>query len=193
MAGDGDGGGFFLLAWGLWASVFGWVVATDFRGAARRLHAMSARAAPFGGGRPPAVGVGFVRFVAGVFALVGPVALVAGALMSLRDQAAPEPLPRLPLPFAVFAALGTGAALWTLWRRSGPLRLEWAEGGTVRRAAAVVLTGTLVAVPAILVLGRTAATLLVWLLGGAAGVVLLLGRRDRTGSGPGADDVRAPR
>ncbi|MFF7676274.1 hypothetical protein [Actinacidiphila glaucinigra] len=58
-----------------------------------------------------------------------------------------------------------------LWRRSGPLRLERAEGGTVRRAAAVVLTGTLVAVPAI----------------------LLLGRRDRTGSGPGADDVRAPR
>ncbi|MEU1536870.1 hypothetical protein ABZ461_01820 [Actinacidiphila glaucinigra] len=39
------------------------------------------------------------------------------------------------------------------------------------------------AVPAILVLGRTAATLLVWLLGG----------RDRTGFGPGADDVRAPR
>ncbi|MFJ9913369.1 hypothetical protein [Actinacidiphila glaucinigra] len=105
-------------------------------------------------------------------------------------RAAPEPL---PLPFAAFAVLPAGAALWTLWRRSGPLRPEWAQGGTVRRAAAVVLTGTLVAVPAILVLGRTAATLLVWLLGGAAGVVLLLGGRDRVGSAPGADDVRAPR
>ncbi|WP_406264330.1 hypothetical protein OH779_14290 [Actinacidiphila glaucinigra] len=79
------------------------------------------------------------------------------------------------------------------WRRSGPLRPEWAQGGAFRRAAAVLLTGTLVAVPAILVLGRTAATFLVWLLGGAAGVVLLLGRRARTGSGPGADDVRVPR
>ncbi|MFB7288398.1 hypothetical protein [Actinacidiphila glaucinigra] len=192
MAGGGDGGAFFSVIWGLGASGFGWILVTDFRGAARRFHAMSARSVPFGGDRPPVVGVGFVRFVAGVFALVGPVVLVTGLLDLVRDPAAPEPMPRPPLPLAVFAVLGAGVGLWTFWRRSGVLRPEWAKGGTLRRAAAVVLTGVLVAFPALLVLGRTTPMLLVWLLGGAAGVVLLPGRRDGTGSGPGADDVRAP-
>ncbi|MDX2650477.1 hypothetical protein PV341_44405 [Streptomyces sp. PA03-1a] len=179
MAGGGGGGALFSVVWGLGATGFGWVLVTDFRGAARRFHTMSSRSAPFGGGRPPAVGIGFVRCVAGVFALAGPVVLVTGLLVLVRDPAAPERLPRLPFPFAVFAILGAGVGLWTFWRRSGVLRLEWAEGGTVRRAAAAVLTGVLVAFPVLFVLGRTMPMLLVWLLGGIAGGVLLVGRRDR--------------
>ncbi|MDX2709745.1 hypothetical protein PV350_44135 [Streptomyces sp. PA03-6a] len=137
---------------------------------------MPSRSAPFGGGRPPAVGIGFVRFVAGVFALAGPVVLVTGPLALVRDPAAPERMPRLPFPFAVFAVfavsavLGAGVGLRAFWRRSGVLRLEWAEGGTVRRAAAV-LTGVLVAFPVLFVLGRTMSMLLVRLLGGTAGGV----------------------
>ncbi|MFF7213679.1 hypothetical protein ACFZAU_24585 [Streptomyces sp. NPDC008238] len=192
MAGGGDGGGFFLLVWGLGASGLGWIVATDFRGAARRFHAMSARSLPFGGSRPPAVGVGFLRLVAGVFALAGPVALVSGLLMFVRDPAAPEPMPRPPLPVALFGVLAGGLALWTFWRRSGLLRVEWARGGGVRRTAVVVLMGALVAFAALFAFGRTTPMLLVWLLGGLAGGVLLFGGRDRTPPGPGADDVRAP-
>lgn len=80
---DGDSaGGLFSVAWGLWATGVGWIVVTDFRGAARRFHAVSARSVSSGKTGTPRVGVGFVRFVAGVFALVGPVVLVSVTCLS---------------------------------------------------------------------------------------------------------------
>ncbi len=68
--------------------------------------------------------------------------------------------------------VSAGSAAHSAAGRAIPYSSATSRAGRSRRgAAAVVLTGTLVAVPA----------------------VLLLGGRDRTGSGPGADDVRAPR
>ncbi len=49
MAGSGGGSGLFSVAWGVWATGFGWIVATDFRGAAHRFHSLSQRSVPFGG------------------------------------------------------------------------------------------------------------------------------------------------
>ncbi|WP_431961212.1 hypothetical protein [Actinacidiphila sp. bgisy160] len=187
---DGDAaGGLFTVAWGLWATGFGWIVATDFRGAARRFHALSEWSVPFGRTGTPRVGVGFVRFVAGVFALVGPVVLVGGLLELGRGHVRPEGFPRMPVSLAVFAALLAVLGLWMFWRPSGWLRREWDGGGGVRRAATVVITVAGTGFQAALVLGRPVATLALWLLGGAAGMLLL----PTPAAAPGHGDAQIPR
>ncbi|MFD5065290.1 hypothetical protein [Streptomyces sp. NPDC058394] len=77
-AGGGNGGGLFSAAWGLWATGFGWIIATDFRGAARRFHGMSQKFTLFDRATTSVNGVGFVRCVAGVFALAGPPSWFSG-------------------------------------------------------------------------------------------------------------------
>ncbi|MFF3894006.1 hypothetical protein ACFYY3_12595 [Streptomyces sp. NPDC001812] len=170
----------FLVAWGVFATAFGWIVATDFRGAARRFHAMSRAATPFGGAGASCVGVGFLRAVAGVFGLIGPFVLGAGLLDLWRGEAGPgglPPVPSLPAWLLVCEALVAGVGLWMTWRRSGMLRREWDAGTALRRAAVVVLTASVAAFLVTLSLGQGGWAVVSWLVGGLCSLTLLLGRR----------------
>ncbi|MGW8765624.1 hypothetical protein ACWGN5_24295 [Streptomyces sp. NPDC055815] len=167
----------FPLVWGVFATVFGWVVATDFRGAARRLHVMSRAASPFGGAGTPTPGVGFLRVLAGVFALVGPVVLVSGTVGLWRGEEGPEEMPVPPVGFVVVEALVAGVFLWRAWRRSGLLRREWDAGTGLRRAAVAGLTAAFVAFVVTLGFGWGTWMMTSWLVGGLCGVSLLVGRR----------------
>ncbi|GHE57146.1 hypothetical protein [Streptomyces capitiformicae] len=177
MAASGGGSGLFSMAWGIWATGFGWIIASDFRGAAHRFYELSQRSVPFSARRAPLVGVGFLRILAGVFALIGPAVLVGGLLELVRGEGASDRLPQLPVPLAATVVLVGAFGLWTAWRPSGLLRREWAEGADLQRAAVAVVTAALVGFPATLALGHQTAMLASWLGGGLAGLVLLLSGR----------------
>ncbi|MFC9034232.1 hypothetical protein [Streptomyces arboris] len=164
----------FSLAWGTFATTLGWIVATDFRGAAHRFSAFSHAAAPFGGSGAPVLGVGFFRLVAGVFALIGPIVLVTGLLDLWRGEAKAFRLPPADGWFVVMEAVILGAALWSYWRRSGLLRRQWEAGNGLRRAAVAGVTASIVAFAALLALGRETWMMAAWLLGGLCGITLLL-------------------
>ncbi|MFV0132009.1 hypothetical protein ACLGIH_01840 [Streptomyces sp. HMX87] len=169
----------FSVVWGVFATAFGWIVATDFRGAAHRYHALSRSTVPFGGVGMPMVGVGFFRLVAGVFALAGPVVLAVGLLSLWRGGAGPDALPTVPAWFVMVEALIAGVLLWWTWRRPGLLRREWEAGTGVRRAAAAGVTVSVVAFVVTLGVGCGAWAMASWLVGGLCMLTLLPG--DRTG------------
>ncbi|MFB7760022.1 hypothetical protein ACWD33_20080 [Streptomyces xiamenensis] len=173
--------GLFTVMWGLTATAFGWIVATDFRDAARRLELMSRRSLPFGLGRQPVpviAGVPVLRLVAGVFGLVGPVVLVVGLVeLAGPDSAVTSAMPRPPLPFLLFATVPVALGLWMMWRPSGPLRGEWAGGGVVRRAAVVVLTLSVLCGLFAFVFDAMTVLPLCWLSAAVSGLILLPGRR----------------
>lgn len=176
------GGALFSVVWGLGATGFGWVVATNFRGAADRFLRLSQRSVPFGRGRPAPVSVGFVRVLAGVFALIGPVMLVVGVLGVLDGQWSPGRFPELPLFMAVAMVVVTAVSLWTFWRQPGMLRREWAAGGALQRTACAVATAAVLGFPATMAIGDVTAMLIDWLVGGLACLLLLVaGRADRDG------------
>ncbi|CAL9495592.1 hypothetical protein SUDANB176_03336 [Streptomyces sp. enrichment culture] len=177
----------FSVAWGVFATAFGWIVATDFRGAAHRFHALSHTAVPFGGGAS-GVGVGFLRVVAGVFALVGPLVLAGGLLDLWRGGAGPDGLPPVPARFAVLQVLFGGVVLWWMWRRSGLLRREWDAGTGPRRAAVAGLTASVVAFTVTLGFGWGTWAMASWLVGCPCALTLLLsGRTDEpSDTGPAA-------
>ncbi|AJF67969.1 hypothetical protein [Streptomyces vietnamensis] len=170
-----------LLAWGVFATAFGWIVVTDFRGAAHRLHAMSRAATPFGGAGAPNGGVGFLRFLAGVFALVGPFVLGSGLLDLWRGAEGPGEMPSPPVEFVVVEAIVAGVFLWRMWRRSGLLRREWDAGTGLRRAAVAGLSVAIVAFVVTLGAGWGTWMMTSWLVGGLCGIGLLVA--GRTGQG----------
>ncbi|MFE5594723.1 hypothetical protein [Streptomyces sp. NPDC056549] len=173
------------LSWGVFATAFGWIVATDFRGAAHRLHALSRAAGPFGGA--PTASIGLLRLVAAVFAVAGPFVLVSGLLDLWHGEKGPGALPSFPAWFVAVEALIAGVFLWTMWRPSGPLRREWAGATRVGRAAVAVLTVSFVAFLVTLAAGWGTGVGVSWLVGGLCGVALLLGRRTGTASGGGPE------
>ncbi|MEU3054638.1 hypothetical protein [Streptomyces griseus] len=164
----------FALVWGTFATTLGWVVATDFRGAAHRFSAFSHAATPFGGSGATVMGVGFFRLVAGMFALVGPIVLVTGLLALWRGEAEAVSLPPVPAGFVAVEAVIVGVALWSTWRRSSFLRRQWEGGNGPRRAAVAGVTAAIVAFAALLALGSGTWMLVAWLLGGLCGITLLL-------------------
>ncbi|WP_320781845.1 hypothetical protein [Streptomyces sp. CRN 30] len=173
-----------LLVWGTVATAFGWIVATDARGAAHRFLAASRAARPFGGADSPFLSIGFLRVFAGLFALAGPVVLVRGLLDLWHGEPGPGALPRVPVWFAVAEAVIVGLVLWTSWRRSGTLRRAWAAGGGPRRTAAVGVTAAIVVFAVLLAAGQGTAAALTWLAGGACALTLLLtGQRSRSAGG----------
>ncbi|WP_327425728.1 hypothetical protein OG612_42280 (plasmid) [Streptomyces sp. NBC_01527] len=173
-AGGGNGGGLFSVAWGLWATGFGWIIATDFRGAARRFHGMSQKFTLFDRASTSGNGVGFVRCVAGVFALAGPLILVFGIVELLKGHPGPTQLPQPPLAVTLTTPLFGAVGLWALYRRSGPLRHYWVDGTALQRAAATVITAAVIAFWATVLLGNVPAIVTSWLAGGLAGLTLLL-------------------
>lgn len=165
----------FSVAWGVFATALGWIVATDFRGAAQRFHTLSHAVVPFGDADAPVVGVGFFRSLAGVFALAGPVVLVGGLMDVWRGETGSFGLPSVPVWLVVVEAAVVGVVLWRAWRRSGVLRREWEAGSGLRRAAAVGITASLAAFVVTLDLGGGMWMTASWLAGGLCGLTLLLG------------------
>ncbi|MET8218118.1 hypothetical protein [Streptomyces hirsutus] len=175
----------FSVAWGVFATALGWIVATDFRGAAHRFHTLSQAAMPFGGVGVSVVSVGFFRLVAGVFALAGPVVLVSGLVKVWRGEAGSDSLSPIPAWFAVVEAAIVGVVLWRTWQRSGVLRREWDAGNGPRRAAVAGLTTSVVAFVVTLGFGWGPWMMASWLVGGLCGLTLLLGGRPGTPSDTG--------
>ncbi|MDV9187643.1 hypothetical protein R6L23_05305 [Streptomyces sp. SR27] len=167
----------FDVAWGVFATALGWIVATDFRGAAHRFHALSRAFVPFGGAGVSVVGVGFFRLVAGIFALVGPVVLVSGLTDVWRGEAESHSLPPISAWFVVAEAMIVGGVLWRTWQRSGVLRREWDAGSVQRRVAASGLTASLVAFVVTFGFGWGTWMVVSWLAGGLCGLTLLLSDR----------------
>ncbi|MFP3987961.1 hypothetical protein U9R90_10735 [Streptomyces sp. E11-3] len=167
--------GLFLLVWGIAATAFGWTVATDFHGAARRMVQRSAHRGQSIAGLQP---VRFVRIVAGFFAVLGPVMLVRGA-RGLGSDGIGTFFPRLPLGFAVMAMVWSLAGVVVVWRRTrSPLRWAW-SGGPSQRAAAVIGTVVGPLLPLSLWTGYGWLSAAIVLVGVAAGVVLLVGSHPR--------------
>ncbi|MGW4158650.1 hypothetical protein [Streptomyces sp. NPDC004788] len=183
MAGSGGGGGLYALMAGVWMECYGVVVATNFRGAAHRMHAMSTRSVSFGEPfwrRPP--GVRFVRVLAGVFALMGPLLLFLGVRQVGRGEALTDS-PPMPLPFALFMLVGVALAVWGQWRRGSWLRREWSAGARRHRVAAVMVTGGFLGFAAGLGLGLQLLWVSSWSLAAGASLYLLVaGRADRQDS-----------
>ncbi|MER7521305.1 hypothetical protein [Streptomyces sp. NPDC126499] len=178
MSGSGGGGALYALVVGTGMTGFGLVLATDFRGAARRLRESSLRSAPSGGPfwrRRP--GVGFVRLLGAAFALLGPVILALGAVQAARGDVLVGDSPRLPVPFLLFLLLAVAVGMGNEWRRNGRLRREWADGGRGQRAASVVISGSFAGFAAGLGLGLQLLWLLSWALGAGAGLFLLVAGR----------------
>ncbi|WP_410539412.1 hypothetical protein [Streptomyces sp. KL2] len=176
----------FSVAWGVFAAAFGWIVATDFRGAAQRFHTLSHAAVPFGDADAPVVGVGFLRSLAGVFALAGPVVLVGGLMDVWGGETGSFGLPSVPAWVVVVEAAVVGVVLWRAWRRSGVLRREWEAGNGLRRIAVAGLTASLVAFVMALGFGGGTWMTASWLVGGLCGLALLPGGRPGKPSGTGA-------
>ena len=176
----------FSVAWGMFATALGWIVATDFRGAAHRFHTLSQAVMPFGGVGVSMVGVGFFRLLAGVFALAGPIVLISGLMDLWRGKAGAGSLPAVPVWFVVVEAAIVCVAFRRTWRRSGALRREWDAGNGLRRAAAAGLSASAVAFVVMLGFGWETWMVASWLAGGLCGLALLLGDR------PGMPPVTGP-
>ncbi len=171
---SGAGGTVYSLVWGAFVTTLGWVLATDFRGAAHRFHAFTHAATPFRGSGAPVVGVGFLRLVAGVFALTGPIVLVSGLLDLWRGEAEGYSSPPVSGWFVLVEAVIVGAILWSAWRRSGFLRRQWGPGSVLWRTAAAGVTASVGVFAALLALGWGTWMPAAWLLGGLCGITLLL-------------------
>ncbi|MEU8621475.1 hypothetical protein [Streptomyces sp. NPDC048623] len=180
--------GLFLVMWGIFATVLGTIVATNFRGAAYRVNDM---ARPWPGARGRSPGVGFHRVIAGVFALVGPVTLVKGVGELMRGDAFVSGMPRLPLPFLAWMVIVAAVGLWTVWRPEGQLRLQWVGGGRLGRALAVASSLGWLGFAAGIVLGQEVLMVVSWAVFGAAGILTLVVNTPtgEPGEAPGDDAV----
>ncbi|MGW0661232.1 hypothetical protein [Streptodolium elevatio] len=163
------------MAWGIGATALGVVIATDFRGAARRVYGLAARSVWSAAHRDPSRrAVAFLRAGAGLFALAGPIALAWGVFELSRRRQGPGFPERFPTPVIVMWFLIAAVGLLQLWTRSGWLRRACAKGGTLRRAAAAVLTAAMVGSVAAGSFGQPVTMLCCWLVGMSAALTLLL-------------------
>jgi hypothetical protein len=145
-------GGLFLLAWGLFASVIGMGLVTNYRGFADKF-AQSAYASSSGLRRLPPWKrtperpdelprrAKMARLIAIPFAVLGPITTIAGVVQILHGHIAIPRGPVLPLPFAL-AFIGVAAvAIGQYWRRGGFLRVAAQQGGWMRVAAIIASAG----------------------------------------------------
>jgi hypothetical protein len=180
--------GFFLLAWGLFASVIGLGLVTNFRGFAdmftRSAYASSSwmrRVPPWKWMRRKsdeeelADRVKLARLIAIPFAFLGPIVTVVGVVQMLRGHVAVPRGPALPLPFALAFVGFALIAMFQYWRRGGFFRLAARRGGWMRGAAIVASLGA-VAFGVFTALGQTTLGVAGWLVGGLASVPLVMSR-----------------
>jgi hypothetical protein len=181
--------GFFLLAWGIFATLIGWGLATNFRGFSDRFtqsaYASSSRMRRV----PPwkwiqhgtdaeelASRAKLSRLIGIPFAILGPIVTVAGVVQMARGHIAVPRGPVLPLPYAL-ALIGAGVlALVQYWRRGGLFRLAARQSGWMRAAAIVASLGT-VSFGVFVALGFTTLGIVGLLAGGLASVPLVVPRK----------------
>ncbi|MER7173986.1 hypothetical protein [Streptomyces mesophilus] len=158
------------LAWGLFATIFGVPVATDYRGIAwRAVRYMET----YGRGVRVADPVRFIRLIAGFFAVAGPISLIVG-LTQLGTVGIGALFPRPSLPYAVMISAIAAAAQAFAWRHPGsPLLLVTHD--RMRRIAALILTAIVVPFPFILWAGLGMLAFVVCLVGLVAGVLVAIG------------------
>lgn len=184
--GDQHASGFFLLAWGLFASAIGWGIITDFRGFAD-FYTRGAMSSSSGLRRIPpwkwlprksaeqelAERRRQVRFIAIPFAIIGPIVTVAGVVEMLHGHFAISRGPALPLPIALFFIGITLVAIIQYWRRGYFFRHAAAQGGWALVTAIIATLGAL-SFGVFTALGQTTLGIAGWLVGGLAAIAMAM-------------------
>ena len=185
---DQSAPGFFLLAWGLFASVIGLGLVTNFRGFAERFTEISNASSAWMRRVPPwkwqrrrtdkaelAKRVRLSRLIAIPFAVLGPIMTVAGVVQMVRGHIAVPRGPVLSLPVALWFLGIAVLAMVQYWRRGGFFRLAARQGGWMRGAAIVASMGV-VSFGVFTVLGQTTLGIAGWLVAGLASVPMIMSR-----------------
>jgi len=186
--------GLFLLAWGLFASVFGLAMVTNFRGFAdnvarrRRVSRAGLWKTPSWKMQPqdPAARVKQQRLFAVPFAIIGPIVTVIGIISishkgigSFGPSAPPGPVRIVVIGFAV------AAVAWPWLWRNGLYRRVVRRGGW-RLATALVSSAGGLAFGVGIATGQTTIAVVAWVICGLSTAVLMLQDKPM-GPGPGGD------
>jgi hypothetical protein len=172
-----------MLAWGLFASAFGLLIVTNFRGFADNF-ARRAEASPAGLRKlppwkwqrspDPAEQAKLVRLIAIPFAIIGPIVTVAGLIAISQGRtgdSGPGPLPGpLRYLFIAFAAVAVG---WSWLSRRGLFRPAARRGGWRLAAALLSSLGGLVFGIGITV-GQMTIAIVAWVIGGLPSLLLVM-------------------
>jgi hypothetical protein len=185
--------GLFILAWGLGASAFGLLIVTNFRGFAdnyaRRAENSSAglrKLPPWKWQRPPdpAEKTRRMRLIAIPFAIIGPIATVAGLISISRGgigDSGPGALPSSPR--YLFIGFAVAAVGWSWLSRRGLFRPAARRGGWRLAAALVSSLGGLIFGIGI-AMGQMTIAIAAWVIGGLSCLILVMEDKP-AGPGPG--------
>lgn len=183
-----------MLAWGLFASAFGLLLATNFRGFTgnfvRKAEESSAGLRKLQLWKPqrsPAEQVKLARLLAIPFAIIGPVVTVAGFISISHAGIGGSGPGALPDPVRyVFIALAAAAVGWSWLSRRGLFRPAARRGGW-RLAVAVLssLGGLIFGVG--IATGQLAIAIAAWAIGGLTSLILVLDDKPPV---PGPANVR---
>jgi hypothetical protein len=171
--------GLFLLAWGLFASVVGIGVATNFRGTAynvaRRVEESSnrvRRSAPWNWRQDRVVNVTLLRFAAAPFAVTGPIVTIAGVAAVVHGHVTIQSTGRPPAWFGC-AAVGIALAATTrMWTAGGWYRTAARRGKRQSAMAGLATLGGL-GFAAGLATGQMTIGIVAWVIACAAGALTL--------------------
>ena len=130
--------GFFLLAWGLFASVLGLGLVTNYRGFAHHFALLTwTRERSDDSARRSKR----VRLIAIPFAVAGPIVTIVGLVQIARGHISVPRGPALPLPLALaFVAIAV-VAIGQYWRDGRLYRVAARQGGWRRVAAVLASAG----------------------------------------------------
>jgi hypothetical protein len=174
--------GLFLLAWGLFASVVGLGLVTNYRGFARnfarntRPGRLSPRIRIREQPDEPARRLKRVRLIGIPFAVAGPIVTIVGLVQIVHGHISVPRGPTLPLPFGIAFAAVALVAIGQYWRGGQLYRVAARQGGW-RRVAALLASAGAVSFGVFMAAGQTTLGIAGWLIGGLATAPLLMGRK----------------
>ena len=184
---DQSGPGFFLLAWGLIASVVGIGLTTNYRGFAEQFTRHTQDSTTWMRRLPPwkwirerpnefARRTVMARFLGIPFAVLGPLTTAAGVVQIVRGHVALPRGPALPLPIALTFIAFAVVVMGQYWRRGGFFRQAARQSGWMRAAAIAASVGAL-SFGVFTAVGQTTLGIAGWLVGGLASVPLIMARK----------------